>query len=375
MLDWVADLEAPNRKRGGPPSKIQCPQCKGEIIVARPRSYVVDGVRAVEHATGRLVVPVILVTLAGTVITGCWMHGFSTVYLIFGPEDADRLFGIDNSKSMSSNWGLSLPFIPLVLVLSRTTLADGLLPILPIFYLINKVPTHSSSNLWPPSAAMAVSCLPYMRSIYNELYKRIFQHREKAWLKEIQPRSGETNEGEGEGEGDQGAAAQNEEQAEELLNFELGVEVEIIEDEVEQPPVAEDQAGGNAQAQADGQANREGVQPQNNIIVSTSRLADTIIGALLFPTISAAMGGLIKLALPRSWTTPPLGSWDRRSPGLLQSRWGRSLVGGCIFVVMKDSLLLYSRYRLAQLHRHRRIVDYDAKKAKAAGNGRGEGKV
>ena len=43
LLDWIADVEAPNRARGRP-SKIECPQCKSEIIVARPKSYVIEAV-------------------------------------------------------------------------------------------------------------------------------------------------------------------------------------------------------------------------------------------------------------------------------------------------------------------------------------------
>lgn len=105
---------------------IQCPQCKEPITVARPRSLVVEGMQAVERATVRLLVPFAVVTVLGTVITGCWMHGFSTVYLILGPEDAEVLLGIDSHMSMNSNWGLSLPFIPLTLFVARTTMADNL---------------------------------------------------------------------------------------------------------------------------------------------------------------------------------------------------------------------------------------------------------
>ena len=63
LLDYVADLEAPqNGKRIGPP-KIQCPQCKAKINIARPRSFVVEGVRAVQRASARTILPFTLVTL------------------------------------------------------------------------------------------------------------------------------------------------------------------------------------------------------------------------------------------------------------------------------------------------------------------------
>ena len=63
LLDFVADLEAPrNRKSSGPP-KIECPQCKAKITIARPRSLVVEGVRAVQRATARFILPFTFVTL------------------------------------------------------------------------------------------------------------------------------------------------------------------------------------------------------------------------------------------------------------------------------------------------------------------------
>ena len=44
MLEWIADLEAPNSRRGRPLSKILCPQCKAEIEVERPRDIIVSTV-------------------------------------------------------------------------------------------------------------------------------------------------------------------------------------------------------------------------------------------------------------------------------------------------------------------------------------------
>lgn len=382
LLDWVADLEAPNKKHS-PTPKVECPQCKAEITVSRPRSMVVDGVHAVERATGRMVLPFVVVTLAGTVITGCWMHGFSTVYLFLGPEDADRLLGLDSGMGFTGNWGLSLPLIPISLIASRTTYADNILPILPIFYFASKAPQRETS-LWPPSAAMTLATLPYIRAAYNGIYKRIFTPLEKTWTREVQPRAGE--------DGNDANELDNEpvnHEDQDGMNIELGIQVEIIEDDGEEEEV---EAGGPPQEQPrEGEAaiqdeinqgqeadpNHDhphhpqphpqphmNAAPQpgaQNLILSANSIVQTVIGALIFPTISTAMGALLKGALPRTWTTPP-GRWDRYPVGFLQSRFGRSVVGGCFFVVLKDTLLLYSKYRLAQDHKKRRIVDWDPRK-------------
>lgn len=352
-----------------------------------------EGVRAVERATGRLTFPFLIVTLAGTVLTGCWMHGYSTVYLIFGPEDADRLLGVNTGAGINSNWGLGLPFIPMTLVAARTSYTDNLLPILPIFYFASTAPQRDGS-LWPPSAAMAVATLPYIRAAYNEFWKRVCTPMVKAWIKQVQPRAGENEEGENPEQG------HNQGPANELgdgVNIELDFQVDIMgEGEEEEEEEEEDLAGVLGQGRANQDQNQNpnqnpnqqqpGNQDQNQqqnrnphqhqhvnpggmpgeanrIVLDTIAIPQTIIGALIFPTISAAMGALLKITLPKTWTTPPT-RWDRYPAGFLQSRFGRSIVGGCLFVVLKDTLMLYSRYRLAQDHKQRRVVNFNGKRGK-----------
>lgn len=383
LLDWVADLEAPAKRT---PAKIECPQCKAKITIARPRSPIVEAVRAIERATGRLLIPFVLVTLAGTVITGCMMHGFSTVYLIFGPEDAERLLSIDNGLRISSKWGFTLPFIPMALIASRTSYADNLLPIIPIFYFASNAPRREGP-LWPPSAAFTVATLPYIRAVYNELYSRVLAPKERAWAKFVQPRAGE-------GENDEGQEQeQNQEEAAneipEGMNFELDLQVELVEEEEveeEQQEQPEQPAGNRAEGdQAEAGEGQPQNPPQNqphnhphpqhahpplanqgglaagNFVIDAISTAQMVIGALVFPTVSAAVGILLKVALPKTWTTPP-SRWDRYPAGFLQSRFGRSVAGGCLFIALKDTLILYSKYRLAQDHKKRRVVDYVKKK-------------
>ena len=103
---------------------------------------------------------------------------------------------------------------------------------------------------------------------------------------------------------------------------------------------------------------------QGDIINETSNIADVVLGALVFPAISASMGGLLKYVLPKSWTTTPYSLFERGRPGLLQTRWGRSVVGGCAFVLLKDVLLLYCRWKLSQTHRKRRVMNYDKSKGR-----------
>ena len=390
LLDWVADLEAPNRK-GKRGSKIQCPQCKAEIAIARPKSWVIEVVRAAERVTGKLIFPVLTASVLGCVVLGLTIHGIWTVRVVFGKQDLlaicnihDGLSVVSQEQMPSSQFLVSLPLIPIVLILSRTTLADSVLPLLPLAYLAGRRPTVQRDTLWPPSAGLAFASLPFARALYNTLHKRFVLPRQTAWLKEIQPRSGEDSDGIEEG-GHAGLDDRDEGDGEAVVDIELGVEVVMDDDHDDRRNQGQEAnephqllpAPHIDQGQAAPQPQEEPLAPpaidaggfpalanrQQNIILSTTRLGDLIVGALLFPAVSTAMGQLIALSFPHSWVSSP---GSVRPSGMLQSRWGRTIVGGCAFVVMKDVVLGYSRYRLAHDHRRRRVIDYKKEKGPSA---------
>ena len=190
----------------------------------------------------------------------------------------------------------------------------------------------------------------------------------------MQPRRAEQIEGQ---EGNLADAANAEEGEGGGLLIELEVNLngegeEDIGDEAAQLE-GNNQAGGNGQA-AGGDNGEDGGQAANThvhrllgdqgdrIVEGTSTIGQTIFGALAFPAVAAGMGNLFKLALPASWIGPANTMNGR--PGIFRTQWGRSVVGGALFVVLKDALVLYCRWRLAQSHRQRRIMDYDRKTKK-----------
>ncbi|KAL1989399.1 hypothetical protein VTN96DRAFT_161 [Rasamsonia emersonii] len=380
LLDWLADLENPrNRKRNGGPAKMQCPQCKSEIVISRPRSYIVDIVRAIERLAGRLVLPGMVFTLAGTVWAGCCAHGVYSMYFVFGTEDARRIFEDSADGSWNPGLNLGLPLIPLVLIFSRTRYAEGLLPAIPVLFFATHNPSGlepQGGSLWPPSAAMTFAALPYVKSFYNALYERVFGPLERKWIAEVQPRHGEEEasdaERQGNGGGRRRAAALGEVgDGQILMEIDLELQLGVGDDQQDHDipadapdvPVEGNQQNGEGAARNNGQNRDQQIlgRHREELIHDTSSLADTVLGALLFPAISASMGGLLKWILPKSWTTPP-STLERGKTGLLQSRWGRSVVGGCLFVLLKDAIMLYCRWKLAQTHRKRRVLNYDRAK-------------
>jgi hypothetical protein len=299
------------------------------------------------------------------------------MYLVFGTEEVHSIFdhGVDDAWSPVRNVGI--PFIPIVLIFSRMSWADGVLPAIPVLFFATHNPTgfEPQGTLWPPSATMTFAALPYVKSIYSALYERIFGKLERKWIAEVQPRREEEGQQGDPQRGDQRAALGIGGNGGILMEIDLELQIGMDDDRQnhEEPVNAPGPINAEQQAGQEGQAGVQNGQqdPEQQIlgrrrqelIHDTSNLADKILGALLFPAISAGMGGLLKLALPKSWTAAP-SALERGRAGLLQSRWGRSVVGGCLFVLLKDALVLYCRWRLAQTHRKRRVLNYDRQKKK-----------
>lgn len=362
LLDWLADMENPrSRRRNDGGAKMMCPQCKTEIVVSRPRSYIVDVMRLVERIAGRMVLPGMVFTMAGTVWAGCCAHGVYSMYFVFGPEDARQILEETAEAGWNPGLGLGLPLIPLALIFSRTRYAEGLLPAIPVLFFASQHPGHESAlEFWPPTPAMTFAALPYVNSFYSALYEKLFGRLERKWISEVQPRTVDNV-----NEFDDNAPPQEQAEADQrardardghvVINLELQMGM----------------GGDEPAAPEENQQNEEGDQDdqllgrrQGDIIHETSNIADVVLGALVFPAISASMGGLLKYVLPKSWTTTPYSLFERGRPGLLQTRWGRSVVGGCAFVLLKDVLLLYCRWKLSQTHRKRKVLNYDKSKGR-----------
>ena len=400
LLDWVADLESDSRKKGG---AIQCPQCKAPITIERPRNPLVRGVQAADRLTAKLVVPGIIVTVANTVWAGAIMHGAASLLLVFGPRDTHLLLGTSRTGQTSLSWFFGLPLIPFSLIASQTSLKSPALPAtLMLFNKLSYPPQTLGKGLWPPSAAMTFAALPYMHVAYNHIFRYLFAERQERWMKAVRPRAGQAT-ADREAEDDQPANGDihghqhdhehdhhhhhdHEQEGEVVFQLDIGLDVDVggrNEEPAAAPgpdvpaarPAAHDHDHHhhhhhhhNHNHEDNNNGNGNGIP--NRLLFDTVAFADAMLGALAFPAVAAAMGHALRLALPKVWTAAPTG-WARRPTGLLQSQWGRSVVGGCLFLVAKDAMVLYARWRLARDHGRRRVQDWkgERKVGKSAGAG------
>ncbi|VBB76930.1 Putative protein of unknown function [Podospora comata] len=118
-----------------------------------------------------------------------------------------------------------------------------------------------------------------------------------------------------------------------------------------------------------------------------SLFINSIVSSLLMPVISFGMGEAIRFLAPKSWVTRSIfqrdsiwssiwGGGGRRrtiptaagtggvfAPSILQHQWGRSLVGGCLYVVLRDAWTLYVKWRRVQVKQNRRVKNVERRAA------------
>lgn len=219
--------------------------------------------------------------------------GVNTVYLVCGAKEANRVLLSSNGTEFKWTWrlGAGLPLIPIVLIISRTRILDATLPVLPFIFFCHTDPLHIT---FPPSPAITLAVLPYLRGIYNSLYDRLLLPYDKKWSTQLER---------------------------ERTNTEDGAEV-VIEEIVD-----EEDEGANGVAAPAQDANEEwhareiGIGRGNNIINLGAGFSKSIVEALFFPAVMAGMGTI-------------LGRFQKVRK-LLPERFHRNILGGCLFVILK----------------------------------------
>lgn len=392
LLDWVATIENTRNKHDSPPKKIACPQCKSEIKVDRPTSLVLAGLNGMGRVVAKATLPGMIALLGSTVWAGCFYHGLHSVRMVFGEPQASLML---HRASRHWGWLSGYPLIPVTLIATKTGYADFVLPSSTIFLVATQLsePAGIDWSQWPPQPSTVFACLPLIRSAYNYLYEKAFGPLNHRWLEEVRPRQmQEGNDLEIDEVGNPAGPAQGAEVADNDVLLELNLEIGMeVNDEADgegqanaqgQPQAAAEEAdrGEGAEAANDGQQEQaaapqqggeQGANPAllnrrpNQLVSDTASLFRTTASALLFPSVATGMGALLELTLPHSWTKPSP-YWNILSNNgreqLLRTRWGRSVIGGCLFVALKDVLVLYARWRLARNHRRRKIMDWDRDK-------------
>ncbi|KAI0110175.1 hypothetical protein F4814DRAFT_394310 [Daldinia grandis] len=343
LMVWITDLESQSKD-------IKCPICKAPIIVTERWDLATYLDNYLNITFSKWSPQILFGFLASGALVSSSIYGIKAIDLFAGPEATmDFLFGtedpvlfglirlpvrVTNKSRMPPinliNFAL-LPFIAPGLVLNRLRLQGvSLFPTSVLYATFVALIDHADEYFtWPPSPQRTLAIYPALRTSYFQFHSTLSKSLEKRWKAQAKKlMSSET--------GQQPAAIPTGEEpvidGDNLLDYEMDIAMAVADEE---------------EAMGRRQENRR------NRVIQGKPLENFLAGSLLFPGVCYGMGEILRFVLPSRFVTRPASGF---CTGLLQERWGRSLVGGCLFVVLKDIFSLWVKYR--------RIMNWPSRKIK-----------
>ncbi|ORX51555.1 hypothetical protein DM01DRAFT_1307300 [Hesseltinella vesiculosa] len=163
LLDWIAE-----NQKGRTMKKVQCPQCGIPYYLFERQSVplvCLEFLQAIIRSTAPYVT---ILGLGCSILIAASTYGAYTVLTLFGAKEGERWLG--HTHSWTWRTFLGLPAIPFVLIASRSRLADGIMPIAALLLLRSNATLSVS---WPPSPALVIGSLPWIRLVYFSIYHLI----------------------------------------------------------------------------------------------------------------------------------------------------------------------------------------------------------
>ncbi|KAM0747850.1 hypothetical protein T439DRAFT_349745 [Meredithblackwellia eburnea MCA 4105] len=275
LLRWVTSYQ---QTHTNPP---HCPVCASPYVIQESRPAFLLWYQDLLQRWDRTSMVLALGGLGGSVWAASSVYACWAVRTWAGDEVAARLF-------VRQRWPLSyfvnLPLIPITLILSRTPLIDSLLPFLPLTLVLSSTssmtPSTSLSSLsftYPPSPALTLCLLPWLRILYLRARKSIFQSLLNTHSRFSGGLAGLMEELEADRPAGGGAG---------MIDV-AGVRGEVVA-EVEMNVNVPGQ-GENGEEAGEGEEQVE----NNRLRVGIPRFTSLVVGALLFPAVSSAAGSIL----------------------------------------------------------------------------------
>lgn len=332
LLAWITDLEAQAKE-------VKCIVCKSPIIITERYDLTIQLGNFLNSSLSRWSPRILLGFIVTGALVSSAVYGIQAISWFAGPEAAMAFYTtepenapfIQLTRRPSRGRAIKpLPFsiltlIAPALVINRLNVGDVIT--LPASLVYAALINHSlESFTWPPSPNRVMAIYPAVKSTYFQLHRVVSDNLERSWAARARNMRVE-----------HGSQATHEvvpppepAPAMNILDLEIDIQIGEADDGV----------------QNDG-ADAGGRSPIN-----------LIAGALLWPGVCYGVGELMRHVLPSRFVSkPPFGP----ATGLLQERWGRSLIGGCLFVVLKDVFFLYVKYKRMMNRPHRRIKNSNSR--------------
>ncbi|KAI0534020.1 hypothetical protein GGR58DRAFT_81931 [Xylaria digitata] len=334
LLAWVTDLEAQAKD-------VICPVCKSPILITERYDAAIHLSNFLNHKFSRWSPRVLLGFIASGAFVSSSVYGAKAISWFAGPEAVvaflltkdkagpyvELISSPQNDQQVNLLHFTVLPLIAPALILNRMNISD--LITLPASLVYATLFNHSAEFLtWPPSPNRIMAIYPALKSTYFHIHGVVSDSLERSWAAQARTMSVE-----------HGLQATHDvapppEPAPAMNILDLEIDIQIGE--------ADDGAPGN-----------NGGAPRNRGADGGGRSPiNFIAGALLWPGVCYGVGELMRHVLPSRFVSKPV---NGPATGLLQERWGRSFIGGCLFVVLKDAFFLYVKYKRMMNRPYRRI--------------------
>ncbi|KAI0160964.1 hypothetical protein GGR52DRAFT_562347 [Hypoxylon sp. FL1284] len=339
LLEWVADLEMQGKE-------IKCSICKSPITVTERLDSAVQFSNYLNDRFSEWSPKILSGFIASGALVSSSIYGAKAIDWFAGPDALTNFLLSSNDvavlvaarregREFDTNHELPvnlphmavLPFIAPALVLNRLRLGEVIL--IPVSILYTILLEQSDADIaWPPTSQRALSLYPVIQATYRHMHSTLSTSLERRWKAQAQK-------------------LLPQEATEQPLGVETGSEGRPEahpEGHIEPPLDDEDrQLADWLNTQIGEEANNVGVvNPRGRTPDVFGPLFNFLAGTLMWPGVCYGAGELLRLALPSRFVSRPASG---PSTGILQQRWGRSLVGGCLFVVLKDAFFLWIKYR------------------------------
>ncbi|GJJ73210.1 hypothetical protein EMPS_05568 [Entomortierella parvispora] len=290
LLDWIDK----NRQQFAR-KQVRCSVCNTVYRLAEPNSTLLNIYSTLDSLVQAGIPYLTFLGLTCSVLITSTTYGAYAVLTVCGTEEGEKLLGSPNP------WGwrvwTGLPMIPMILIFSRTRILDSFMPLIPLLIVGNE----QLQVTFPPSPALTLSVMPWVRMAYNSVWAEMVVRLETRWRQQQIAASGVSR---------------------------LGISASIDQDST---------ATAAAAAAANGADDELSLFDRRD-------LGRTIVGALLMPAISSICGSFLgNFAFIRT-----------RIP----DNFHRNILGGCLFVLVKDLAGLFGTYQELKRKRVRRIREY-----------------
>ncbi|KAK9241279.1 hypothetical protein V1525DRAFT_392652 [Lipomyces kononenkoae] len=338
LLDWITSAK----------DELPCPQCGTLIRVSQSQSLSLRLRRALERlatrtANSAFILSIVAGAMSAT-YTALYVHGMVSVFCVCSLEDSLKILGWSkdshsleevvysklfayNSRKITlpravdgifSGWWLHRPSpvaaIPIILVLSRRNSVPANAAVNTALAITLRQKVSPGLNI----ADTIIYAFPVLRILHGALYRRYIVPQRLKWEREAQSPS---------------TSLVEPEPIAEELPLEDGVGPQQIQVDGEVQP--------NLVVELNGNLRRGNL----GVIVNNQNITTNFIGALVYPALSGLMGDLLAKIFPKL---------SKR----IQDRLVRSLIGGCLVVLLKDVFDTYCSYLLSRQAKTRRILDY-----------------